>query len=133
MSAEPAIPPETAVHFNIPATVGELIPNLDDEARRKVLVSLQIKEAAHRSDRSINESVEDAVRSREASYAASEKADDEVSDFVGFLASEGKDEDTPVSPPPQPSHVETVRLRRTITQRLQKRAKDAEDFGFSDG
>ena len=29
----------------------------------------------------------------------------------------------------QPSEIE--RLRRTITQRLQKRSKDAEDFGFS--
>ena len=130
MSAEPAIPPETVVHFNIPATVGELIPSLDEDARRKVLVSLQLKEAAHRSERSIDESVEDAVRSREASYDTSEKADDEASDFLGFLASEGKEEDTPARPPD--AKAESARLRKTITQRLQRRAKDAEDFGFSD-
>jgi len=131
MSAEPAIPPETALHFNIPATVGELVPNLDEDARREVLVSLQLKEAAHKTDRTIGESVEDAVRAREVSYDVSEKADEEAGAFLGFLANEGKEEDTPVSPPPLPSHAETVRLRRTITQRLQKRAKDAEDFGFS--
>ncbi len=130
MSAEPAIPPETVVHFNIPATVGELIPNLDEDTRKKVLVSLQLKEAAHRSERSIDESVEDAVRSREASYDTSEKADDEASTFLGFIASEGKVEETPVHP--TDVHAESERLRRTITQRLQKRAKDTEDFGFSD-
>ena len=131
MSAEPAIPPETALHFNIPATVGDLIPNLDEDARREVLVSLQLKEAAHKTERSVDESVQEAVRSRDVSYVTSEKADDEASDFLGFLANEGKEEDTPVSPPPRPSHAETVRLRKAITQRLQKRAKDVEDFGFS--
>jgi len=131
MSAEPAIPPETALHFNIPATVGDLVPNLDEDARRELLVTLQLKEAAHKTDRTIEESVQDVVRAREVSYDVSEKADEEAGAFLGFLANEGKEEHTPVSPPPRPSHAETVRLRRTITQRLQKRAKDAEDFGFS--
>ena len=134
VSAEPAIPPETVVHFNIPATVGELIPSLDEDARHEVMVSLQLKEAAHSSESSIQEGVEDAVRSREASYAVSEKAEEEASAFFGFMADEGDRDDTPTRPQaplPDPVADGERRIRR-MSERLQKRAKDTEDFGFSD-
>ena len=122
------------VHFNIPATVGELIPDLDDDARRKVLVSLQLKEAAHSSELAIQEGVEDAVRSREASYAASEKADEEAGAFIGFIANEARSDGTPTRPGPPRAEPPAAgeRVRRRITERLQRRARDVEDFGFSD-
>ncbi|MHC5055351.1 MAG: hypothetical protein ACYTKD_11610 [Planctomycetota bacterium] len=153
VSAEPAIPPETSVHFKIPVTVGELIPGLDEDARREVLVTLQLKEAAHTSEQAIKESLEDAVRSREASYAVTEKADEEASAFIGFIVKEARREGAPAPPrsdgatsdaaEPDPSATPDApdtdapdtgaRIRRRITESLQKRARDMEDFGFSDG
>jgi hypothetical protein len=134
VSAEPAVPPQTVVHFNIPATVGELIPNLDEDTRREVMVSLQLKEAAHSSERAIQEGVEDAVRSREASYAVSEKADEEANAFFGFMADEGRRDDTPARPeaPPSGPAADGERRVRRMSERLQKRPEDREDFGFSD-
>ncbi len=130
VSAEPAIPPDTVIHFNIPVTVGDLIPTLDEDARRKVLVTLQLKEAAHSSAEAIAEGVKDSVRAREASYVSTEKADLEATTFLSFIATEAQEEDT--ADLPTDAHAESERLRRRITQRLRKRAKDTEDFGFSD-
>ena len=71
------------------------------------------------------------VRAREASYVLTEKAEDEANSFLSFIASEAREEDTPDRPPD--ARAESERLRRRITQRLRRRTKDTEDFGFSDG
>ena len=61
----PAVPPETVVHFNIPATVGELIPNLDEDARREVVRLMGLMDGTTDPDPALDQ-FERTVKARNA-------------------------------------------------------------------
>jgi len=73
-TAEPALPPETLVHFSVPATVGDLIPGLSQEQRQGLIVSLQLKEATHVSTEVLAREAERALAST-GSYEIAEKGE----------------------------------------------------------
>jgi hypothetical protein len=73
-TAEPAVPPETLIHFHVPETIGELIPCLDDAQRREVMVSLQLKEATHLTEERLSVEAERAMSAKAAYAVATEQA-----------------------------------------------------------
>ena len=147
LSAEPAIPPETAIHFKLPVTVGDLVPTLSQERRPTVLVSLQLKEAAYGS---LPEAIEAAGSQVElaAAYVVSDKAGEEAADFVRFIETEDRDgERTPAVAPPlskpeppapevlDPEDLDPAERARRDSARLKRKLsgrhdEDMRDFGF---
>jgi hypothetical protein len=81
-TAEPAVPPETLIHFHVPETIGELIPNLDYAARKEVMVSLQLKEATHVTEERLAAEAERAMAAK-AAYAVAER-DEIAAGFENF-------------------------------------------------
>ena len=135
LSAEPALPEGAAIHFELPVTVGDLIPTLGDDEKPGVLVSLQLKEAAYESETQAIEEAE-ATLDAAAAYVMSGKADDEAADFMSFIETGEKDtERTPATPAPAPpedpaekARRDSARLKRKLDSR---RDEDRQDFGFA--
>lgn len=135
-TAEPALPAEALIHFNLPVTVGDLIPNLSEQDKEEVLISLQIKEATYASEDDLQrgehyatppfheyEEVDTHGRDESGFMRFMEHdaggAQNEVSgewrDLTGFLDDVARDED-----------VET-RVKRKLSERHNT---DRFDFGF---
>ncbi len=139
LTAEPAIPPETAIHFNIPVTVGDLVPTLSEERKKDVLISLQLTAAAPGV---ADEQVEDGRASPpapDAAYAVSDKADEEAADFMNYIAAEERHSGRTPASPVEPEQAgagaaSDEEQRERMRQRLQRRHdKDTQDFGFTKG
>jgi hypothetical protein len=80
-TAEPALPAEALIHFNVPDTVGGLIPNLAPEQQAEILVSLQLKEATYASQ----EELARGEQYQSPPVQTFEDVDTEGNDLFGFM------------------------------------------------
>jgi hypothetical protein len=87
-TAQPAVPPETLVHFRLPETVGELIPNLPAESAGQTFISLQLKEATYASDQAVLDEAQ-RVLTATGEFETVDGSEEDASGFRQFAEKAG--------------------------------------------
>ena len=135
-TAEPALPAEALIHFNVPETVGDLIPNLTPEQRSDALVSLQLKEATYASAEDLA-SGEQYASPPVQEFQEVDTGGNDLFGFMNFLEHDSNPEQFQVSGEWRDltSAVEDAALDEDPRARLKRKASkstrfDARDFGF---